>query len=265
MSRLVILKLGGSVITRKDADKKEVDSANLARLASEIAEAKKEKDFQLVIVHGAGPFGHVPAKEYELDKGLVSEKQLRGFSVTHQSMEELNSAVVDSLIKEGIPAVAYQPSAAGVLKNRKLTYFPTIVLKKLLKVGMVPVAHGDVLIDEETGVNILSGDHLVPYLARKLHAKRIILATDVPGVFDSDPKDNRDARLIKEINSRNIGSLNVGASKATDVTGGMRRKLDELLELAKAGIDSEIISAKRPGLLKRALLGETGLGTLISR
>jgi isopentenyl phosphate kinase len=216
-------------------------------------------------VHGAGPFGHVPAKKYGLDKGLVSERQLRGFAVTHQSMEELNAAVVSSLTAAGINAIAYQPSAAGILKNKKLTYFPTIVLRKLLKVGMVPVAHGDVLIDEETGVNILSGDHLVPYLAKKLHAKRIILATDVDGVFDSDPKDNRNAKLIGEINSRNIGSLNVGASKATDVTGGMKRKLDELLELAAEGIDSEIISAKRPGILKRALLGEEDLGTLISR
>jgi isopentenyl phosphate kinase len=265
MSRLVILKLGGSVITKKDADKKEVDSENLVRLASEIAEAKKEKDFQLVIVHGAGPFGHVPAKEYELDKGQISEKKLLGFAVTHQSMEELNFAVVSSLIASGINAIAYQPSAAGVLKNKTLSYFPTLVLKKLLKAGMVPVAHGDVLIDEETGVNILSGDHLVPYLARKLHAKRIILATDVDGVFDSDPRDNSDAKLIKKITLRDAPSLRVGASKATDVTGGMRRKLDELLDLAKGGIDSEIISAKRPGLLKRALLGESGLGTLISR
>jgi isopentenyl phosphate kinase len=265
MSRLIVLKLGGSVITLKDADKKEVDVKNLARLAKEIAEAKKEKDFQLIIVHGAGPFGHVPAKKYELDKGLKSELQLRGFSATHRSMEELNSAVVDSLIAAGINAIAYQPSAAGILKNKKLTYFPTIVLKKLLKVGMVPVAHGDVLIDEETGVNILSGDHLVPYLAKKLHAKRIILATDVDGVFDSDPKDNKTATLIKEITHRNIGSLNVGGAKATDVTGGMRRKLDELLQLAEGGIESEIISAKKPGILKRALLGETGLGTLISR
>jgi isopentenyl phosphate kinase len=265
MSRLVVLKLGGSVITKKDADLREVDGKNLMRLSSEIASAKKEKNFQLVIVHGAGPFGHVPAKEYELDRGLVSEKQLRGFSITHSSMEELNSAVVGSLIASGVNAIAYQPSAAGILRNRKLTYFPTTVLKKLLKAGMVPVAHGDVLIDEATGVNILSGDHLVPYLARKLHAKRIILATDVDGVYDSDPKEGKSARLIREITSENIGSLKVGASKATDVTGGMKRKLDELLELAADGIESEIVSAKKPDVLRRALLGERGLGTLIRR
>ena len=265
MDELVILKLGGSVITRKSDGLREVDSLNLSRLCRETAEAQKRMRFGLIVVHGAGPFGHVPAKEYELNKGLRSDKQLTGFSVTHESMEELNAYVVDALIEEGINALAYQPSAVGVLRGGKLVYFPTIVLEGLLKAGLVPVSYGDVLLDEKTGVGILSGDHLIPYLARKLHANRVIITTDVDGVFNVDPKDGGGAELIKEITPENIGFFHVGKSKGTDVTGGMRRKLNELLSLTEEGINSEIISGVKPGILKRSLLGEKGLGTLIRK
>ena len=63
-TELVILKLGGSVITRKDEGRAEVNKDNLARLSGEIADAQKEKKFLVVIVHGAGPFGHILAKAY---------------------------------------------------------------------------------------------------------------------------------------------------------------------------------------------------------
>jgi len=266
MQELIILKLGGSVITKKSEEKAEINEENLKRLAKEIAEAKRDSNFRLMVVHGAGPFGHVPAKEYGLDKGLRDDRQLKGFSVTHQSMEKLNFSVVNSLRKEGLNAIAYQPSTLGILKDKKLVYFPTEVLEKLLEMNMSPVAYGDVLVDEKTGINILSGDHLVPYLARKLKANRVVIATDVEGVFNLDPKRYKDAELIKEITSENVNSiLEIGTSKRTDVTGGMERKLNELLRLAAQGIQSEIVSGVKPGILKRTLLGEKGLGTLIRK
>ncbi len=266
MPELIILKLGGSVITKKSEEKAEVNEENLKRLVREIAEARRENNFRLMVVHGAGPFGHVPAKKYGLDRGLRDDTQLEGFSATHQSMERLNFSVVDFLRKEGINAIAYQPSTLGILKDKGLIYFPTEVLEKLLDMNMVPVAYGDVLVDEKTGINILSGDHLVPYLARKLKADRVVIATDVHGIFNLDPKKYKDAELIKEITSENVKLIReIGTSKRTDVTGGMERKLNELLNLAKYGIESEIISALKPGILKRALLGEKGLGTLIKK
>jgi isopentenyl phosphate kinase len=52
--KIIIVKLGGSAITAKDDGKPEVNAANLSRLAQEIAEARKEDEFSLFIVHGAG-------------------------------------------------------------------------------------------------------------------------------------------------------------------------------------------------------------------
>ena len=262
----IIIKLGGSAITAKDDSRPEVNAANLERLAGEISEALKGDKSSLFIVHGAGPFGHVPAKKYELNSGLKSSDQVIGISETHQSMEELNYAVVGTLRKFGIPAIAFQPSAGGILKKGKLIKFPLEVIEKMLEIGLVPVSYGDVLLDLDKGVSILSGDHLVSYLAEKLKADRVLLVADVPGIFDKDPKKNKDAKIVKELDRKSIHLIQeIGSAKGTDVTGGMKGKLDELLRLADMGIESEIISGFVPENLMRSLHGERGIGTIIKK
>lgn len=262
--RICIVKLGGSAITAKDDSRPEVNRRNLARLARELSEAYAKESFSLFVVHGAGPYGHVPAKRYDLKAGLKSAAQLRGISETHQSMEALNQEVVLALVKAGLPAISFQPSAGGMLKDGKLSSFPVKVVEGMLAIGLVPVSYGDVLLDEKKGVSILSGDHLVPYLAEKLGASKVILVADVEGIFDRDPKKHRDARLIRELSRSNLKEISeIGAAKGTDVTGGMQGKLEELLHLADLGIDSEIISGFAPGALSKSLLGERGIGTII--
>lgn len=266
MKELAIVKLGGSVITKKGEEKAEVRKENLKRLAREISQAKQEKDFHLVVVHGAGPFGHVPAQKYELEKGMKSERQIKGMVRTHQSMEKLNFQVVKILQGEGLNAMAFQPSSCGILENKKLTYFPVKVLKEFLELNLVPVLYGDVLVDKKTGMNILSGDHLVPYLGEKLKATKVILCADVDGIFTEDPKQNKEAQLIPVLSPPDLSKIKVSSSPSTDVTGGMERKVKELLQLVeKTKVKVEIINGFKPNLLQRTLLGEEGLGTIIKK
>ncbi len=264
---LIVVKLGGSVITKKSDDKPELNEENLKRLAKEIADALAENEKKLFLVHGAGPFGHIFAKKYNLHLGLHDEKQIEGIGITHRWMQLLNYNVVLALQEEGIKAMPFQPSAGGILCDGKLVQFPLNIVEKFLDMGIVVVSHGDVLLDNRTGIGILSGDHLAPYIAHNLRASRLILGTDVPGVFTKDPKKNPDAKQIPVITPGNIDDVveELAGSTATDVTGGMARKVLELLDLAKKGIESEIIDITKPGVLYKALTGEKGLGTIIRR
>jgi isopentenyl phosphate kinase len=88
--KATILKLGGSLITEKAKDEPMVRTDVLKRLAEEISKELKEKELKLIIVHGAGPYGHVLAKEYGRKEGIKGLKQRMGDALTHQSMEELN-------------------------------------------------------------------------------------------------------------------------------------------------------------------------------
>jgi isopentenyl phosphate kinase len=265
-NELTVIKLGGSVITKKLDGKAEINEENLFRLTKEIAGALDKKSMQLIIVHGAGPFGHMYAKKYKLHLGMSNGLQIKGIGITHRMMEWLNHEVVKALQEEGVSAMPFQPSAGSVLCNRKLVQFPLNIAKRFTDMGLVIVSHGDVLLDNKTGIGILSGDHLAPYLAQNLNADRIIFGADVDGVFTKDPRLHDDAELVKLITPNNITEVvqELGGSQGTDVTGGMAKKVSELLELAKEGTTSEIINATKPEYMKRALLGETNLGTIIT-
>jgi isopentenyl phosphate kinase len=108
----------------------------------------------------------------------------------------------------------------------------------MLMLGIVPVIHGDVVMDLSKGACIVSGDQLVRYLAVALRINRVGLATDVPGVLDGGV-------VVPAITRKTVPALQIGSSSHTDVTGGMRGKIDELLILADAGIRSDIFHVSR--------------------
>jgi isopentenyl phosphate kinase len=97
-----------------------------------------------------------------------------------------------------------------------------------------------------------------------LEAARVIVGVDVDGVYTSDPKKNPKAGLFREITPATWPGLSFRQGRGIkDVTGGMKNKVEELLRLAKSGIESEIVNANKRGVLKRLVAGERGLGTVI--
>lgn len=259
--RPLIVKLGGGVITDKRR-RFTVRQAAIRRLARELTAAKGP----LVLVHGGGSFGHPVASKYKIAEGYRNPRQLVGFALTHRAMERLNAYVVDALQQAGVPAMAMQPSACAVVENGRIKSMELTPLRKLLDLGLVPVLYGDAVPDLGKGMSILSGDQLVVQLARELGAKRAILGVDVDGVYTANPKTNKNAELIQEISSSNWPSvekqLTSGVSRK-DVTGGMANKVRELFTLAERGVEVEIVNATKPNILRRAILGERGLGTRV--
>jgi isopentenyl phosphate kinase len=247
MSERLILKLGGSVITDKSADCA-VNRGQLASVASAIAGARTGGG--IVVIHGAGSCGHPEAKRYHLDVGAKAG-ETEGIFVTHRAVSSLNDAVVAALREKGVAAVGVHPFHVGIADNGRLVGFETRHLEKMLALGMVPVIHGDVVMDLSRGACIISGDQLVRYLAVALKISRAGLATDVPGVLDGGV-------VVPEITKKTVPALRIGSSHHTDVTGGMRGKIEELLGLADAGIRSDIFHVSRiPDFLRGSGHGGT--------
>jgi isopentenyl phosphate kinase len=233
MSDRLILKLGGSVITDKSADCAP-DPDRLGSIAGDIADAFTG---EMIVIHGAGSCGHPEAKRYHLDKG-ASAGTTEGIFITHRAVSSLNDAVVAALREEGVQALGVHPLHTAVADNGRLAGFECRQLEKMLMLGMVPVIHGDVVMDLSRGACIVSGDQLVRYLAVALGISRVGLATDVPGVLDGGV-------VVPKITRKTVPNLQIGNSSHTDVTGGMRGKIDELLGLADAGIGSDIFHVSR--------------------
>jgi len=248
----VILKLGGSVITDKGAAEGVVKEADLLRIAQEVSKFRGK----MIIVHGAGSFGHTYAKKYRLDMSF----NLEGAIITHESVKKLASRVVDSLNHFGVRAVAVHPMGCTVCRKGRIESMYLDSIKLMLKNGFVPVLHGDVVMDLELGACVLSGDQIVPYLAKELGITRLGLGSAEDGVLDKDGKPVPEITPEKFENFKHY----IGGSGSTDVTGGMLGKVQELLELSKTScITSYIFNAGKADNIHRFLNGEP-IGTRIS-
>ncbi len=266
-NELIIMKIGGSLVTHKNRWMPTLCEDNLKRIAREIHEGIEERkaknDISLILIHGAGSYGHVLATLYKALRDNEYERKLLGFAEIQRLQNELNAMVCAHLQNYNIPATPVQASAMAVMENEKLVKMDISAIEGMLDVGLVPVLYGVPAYDRKLGGGILSGDEIMKYLATHLKPDRLIHVTDVDGVFDKDPKKYPDAKLIREITPENFDKLMKSLSGSThfDVTGGMFKKIKELMEIK--GVNAEIINGRKEGYIKRVLLGETCLGTII--
>ena len=202
-----IIKLGGSVITNK-SEYKSLDSDTLQRLVDELP----KEDF--ILVHGAGSFGHILAKKYDLTNGLKDNQ--KGFAEVHRDVINLNSKVIDVLLQRGLNAISIPPNAFYM--NGKTFSFD--LFDRYLKSGFIPVTFGDVVLDIEKGMSICSGDYLVLELAKHYSPDKVIFVSDVDGVYDKNPKIYEDAKLLKEYEDAKFEEA------VDDVTGSLKAKVE---------------------------------------
>lgn len=188
-----------------------------------------------------------------------------GFSITQQAVTELNTIVTDYLQKQGTATVSIQPSSFITTNDKRIESADLTLMERYLDLGFVPVIYGDVVLDLNSSIKmaVLSGDQIIQYLAKQLEAERVILATDVDGIYTKNPKKYPDAKLIETVSS--LEQIETGEETNIDVTGGMGGKVEELLDLLDLGIESEIINANREGNIENALNGEKVRGTTIKR
>lgn len=257
----VFLKLGGSLIT----DKTRPHTARLEvlnRLAGEIATALSESpDIRLVLGHGSGSFGHVPAKKYGTRNGVHSEAEWRGFNEVWYEARSLNHMVIEALHAAGLPAIAFSASAATVTRNGQIIEWGLSALKAALEHNQIPVVYGDVAFDAVLGGTILSTEDIFDYLALRLRPERLLLAGLEEGVYEDYPLCTRLLPVISTLTFPKM-KLNLGGSSGTDVTGGMASKVRQTLALVEKlpELNAWIFSGAIPGNVRLALLGK-GVGT----
>ncbi|WP_319507024.1 isopentenyl phosphate kinase [uncultured Methanolobus sp.] len=251
-NNITILKIGGSVITDKSADDGAARLDEIERIASEIAGF----DGKLIIVHGAGSFGHPQVKRF----GLTGKFDHTGSIITHMSVRKLNTMVVEALNSAGVNALPVHPMACAVSNNSRIESMFLEQIEKMLENGFVPVLHGDMVMDSELGTSVLSGDQIVPYLAIQMNASRIGIGSAEEGVLDNE------GEVIPTISNENFEKIKeyLGGSANTDVTGGMLGKVLELLKLSEqSSSTSYIFNAGNSGNISDFLKGKN-IGTAIS-
>ena len=138
------MQVGGSAITDKTAVET-LKQTELAASARQIAAAVRG-GVRLVVVHGAGSFGHSHARKFRVKMGFHCEEGKEsesghyqfGFADTRRSVTRLNHYLVEALVKEGVPAVGVSPFPVWTCDNGELEADGVPLIEQLLDTGMAP-------------------------------------------------------------------------------------------------------------------------------
>jgi isopentenyl phosphate kinase len=167
----------------------------------------------------------------------------------------LRNKIAEKFQEVGIPINLMHASSMVIGNKMKITKYLFDALEGYLSLGMVPLIGGDMMFDNGMGFSVCSGDQLTVEISRKIKAKRLIFATDVAGIFDSDPKINNQASLIKEMHINELESMIkiLDESETSDASGRMKGKLITLTsikDIITEGLETVILSMMEKGVLK---------------
>jgi isopentenyl phosphate kinase len=227
MPAVVLLKLGGSLIT----DKTREENARvevIARLAGEIRDALPAlatRGERLVVGHGSGSFGHRAARKAGIAGGLSSAAQLPGLAATQERAAALHWRVMAALLAAGLAPFSIAPSSAALADGGRLADFFTDPLRHALELGLLPVIYGDVVLDRSQGVAIASTERLFVRLCDLLPGgglpvTRAVWLGETDGVYDADGATL--PQLAAADRDRALAAI--GQPAGVDVTGGMRHR-----------------------------------------
>ena len=212
--------------------------------------------YRPVIVHGAGSFGHFQAKQYSVGQGReapsgrnnsdgISEFLREGFAKTRLSVTTLNHHIITTLITKRVPGVGISlyPNVLALKRHlaRGHAWENSLSssLNHSLKLGLVPVIHGDACL-ETSGreTSIVSGDTVMVYLCKVCRPQYAVFLADVDGVLTAPPGSVPEPELIRLIVVAEDGSWSCDNSQgpemsqsANDVTGGIKLKLKSAIEI----------------------------------
>lgn len=231
---LVLVKAGGSFLTVKNKPvtiRADAFDSLVAILKGVIGKVN------IILGNGGGSFAHYAVSAY---KGRSPAELL---TKCHQATRSLNRLVVDYLVQNGLHASSLQTSAILSFVDGKVEVFDKPIIE-MIRVGVIPVVYGE-CIPYDGGIRIVSTEEALRAIARVLRPSRVVLLTDVDGVYTCDPKSCPDARLLEEINSSNLNEVLEGLKgyAGADQTGGIYGKVRSMAEFSRElGVDVYITS-----------------------
>jgi len=271
-SSKIVIKIGGSFLTRKDLS--DIFPTTLEHIRSqrdrflrlgplesvidEIIRASVQHRF--LVVHGAGPFGHALVQRFRSG----TEMDPRDI---HKSMVILNSALLSAFSRRGFPAQTVSPFDTAKFDGEFHTEKLTSSMLGCARKGILPISHGDIVpapgrLGSVNGYEVISGDLIARDLALAWPADRIVMVTDLDGILDRDPKLGEGGRIPTIGLDECLRLLRGRSGPSADVTGGIGGKILACRDAISAGIPLQIVSGLVGGNLTAACDGKDA-GTVV--
>ena len=255
-NEIIVIKYGGNVL---------IDRKIFNNFINDIYILNK-LGLSVIVVHGGGP-----RIKRELDKENIDTKFINGLRVTDEKVIKIvervlidfNNDIVESLIKKGTKAISINSNinnVINVIPERKELGFVGIPdeiniekIKDILKLNQIPVV-APLGLDENNQTYNINGDAAANALAKKLKSRRLLLMTNVEGVYD-DRKN-----LITEIKPYDLKNL----IDWKVVQGGMIPKIQNCVDAVENGVRGVVIlDGRKSHSILHEIFSDKGAGTLI--
>lgn len=256
---MFVVKIGGSLITDKNAycSPNRDEIRKYARL---VKVHWNQLQGKLVIVLGGGSYGNGVPIRYNIKNSEQDWKHTNLLMMTVKMFEWINEVTM-IFRDEGIPCYPFQTSSYCTTANGAPHSFYLDPIKNCLKLGVLPITSGDFTFDHDKSFVIFSSDNVPELFVEHFDVDRVVILTDVPGIYDSIETKTVICKVTKD---NYMQVLNVaGASRKQDVTGGMNNKLKALIRIAQKNTTSVVCSGKNVTNLIDALFSDNPPGTVI--
>ena len=166
----------------------------------------------------------------------------------------------DKLFSEYNHTVAQLLITGDDVQNEERHQNFTNTLNRLLNLGVIPIINeNDTVATHE--IVIGDNDTLAAIVSECVHADKLVLLSDIDGLYTADPHSNPDAKLIETINKIDDDVLALAGGKGSDLgTGGMVAKLQAARICLACGCDMIITNGSKPNNLYDIIDGKN-IGT----
>jgi isopentenyl phosphate kinase len=258
---LVIIKLGGSVITFKEKPLSPNYQA-IEKMAKVIKELKKR--YKIIIVHGGGSFGHYWSVKYDMHTQPYAYQD-EGVIRVRESMIKLNHIVVEKFISNGLKPFCIHASSF-VFNNLPCKERVLDMMDMIQNNNIIPITYGDVVHTSKGNFSILSGDTLMNILSVNLNPRFSIFTTNVDGIYATLENGNLLSNIILNKNKELLNATDNRiefSDMSFDVTGGMKRKISESINIVQSEIPVYLINGFYPERMIDIINGSDFIGTSI--
>ena len=255
---LIVIKYGGNVL---------IDRNIFNNFIEDISVLNK-LGLSVIVVHGGGPRIERKLKEENIKTKFINGLRVtddKVISIVEDVLIDFNKDIIDSLQKKGVQAVPITSKINNVINvlpdNKDLGFvgIPDNInvdfLKNVISKKQIPVI-APLGIDKNKNTYNINGDTAASAIAKKLKSRRLILMTNVEGVYD-----DRKA-LISEVKPYDIENL----IKLKIVQGGMIPKIKNCIDAVENGVRGVVIlDGRKPHSVLDEIFSDKGSGTLIRK
>src|SRR2546428_4851042 len=214
MKAPVVVKLGGSAIT----DKSKASTARLEVIHNAIKEVVSYSG-PMVLLHGGGSFAHPLVSRAALRNGFRQKSQLSSVSEIELNLDQLTRIIGVGLLLRHRPFVPLAPMSFMTLRRGQVGRSFLDPITAALRLGLIPLIHGDVAFDAIRGCGIVSADRIASLLGEKIGSSRVLFGCDVNGLYDGNPRTSSNPELIGKVNRGNYARVLKGLKPSKgDVT-----------------------------------------------